>query len=159
MMGIIPGSERGGQGARRGLTLFEMVVLVFVVLLLGWFGMTQVRGARREVREELAAQHVRDIAKACALYRQAHDDYPANLRTLGPPESDPPYLPLSLAQESASVQGYRFAYTRPQPQAFMLRADPVQHGVSGVRHFVADQTIAVHATTENRDAVMTDPAS
>lgn len=134
-----------------------MVVLVMVVLLLGWFGMTQVAAARREVREEVAAQNLRDIAKACALYRKASSDYPPNLRTLGPPESNPPYLSLMLAQESVSIQGYQFVYSRPEPQTFMLRANPEQHGVAGLRHFVTDQSLEVHSTTEDRDASAMDP--
>ena len=137
--------------------MFEMLVLVIVVLLLGLFGMSQVSAARRDVREELAAQNLRDIAKACALYRKANPDYPANLRILGPPDSDPPYLPLSLSQEAESIQGYRFSYTRPESEAFVLRANPVEHGVSGKRHLVADQSLAVRGTTENRDATMADP--
>ncbi|MBI3321898.1 MAG: type II secretion system protein [Candidatus Omnitrophica bacterium] len=42
--------------------------------------------------------------------------------------------------------------------AFTLLGNPQAYQVAGVRHFLIDERMMIHATTENRDATTADPA-
>jgi hypothetical protein len=49
-------------------------------------------------------------------------------------------------------------YEREDPQRYTLRANPLQEGVTGERHYFASDALgAVHVTTEARDATAEDP--
>ncbi|MBI3323889.1 MAG: type II secretion system protein [Candidatus Omnitrophica bacterium] len=158
----IPGAGVG-NALRRGpvvaFTLVELLIVVAIIIMLAAVGFSQVARSRMVAREELALEHMKAISKACQMFFVAHRRFPAKLSELGLPVSDPPYLDLSLTRDPAVRQGYRLTYRRPEPDEFLLKADPIQHGATGIRHFVTDETLHMYYTDEDRDAVPgSDPA-
>jgi len=139
--------------------LIELLVVLAVIALVAMFGIRQVTRARMAVREELALNHLRTIAAACALYQRATQHVPVDLTALGPSGGEPPYLDEQLAQPSLTLQGYRISYARTDATSFTLHADPVRHGVTGRRHFVTDERREVHTTELNRPAELNDPVA
>ena len=149
-------SGRGCQGSRRGLTVMDLIIPAALVGVIAVFGLRQVGQARQSVREELALQNLRTLGTACRWYRQATSTYPDSLLRLGLPDSDPPYVPSVLALREPVRQGYVFTY-RSAAGGFEVQADPTEHGGTGRRHFLIDQTLAVRSTTEDRFATPADP--
>lgn len=123
-----------------------------ILVLLAAVGFSQVARSRMAAREALALQHLKTIAKGCQLFVAAQHRLPETLAELGPPISTPPYLDASLAQDPAVRQGYQFFYVRQAPGRFFLTANPVQHGATGLRHFLINQSLRVFYTDEDRDA-------
>ena len=143
--------------ARAGFTLIEILVLAIILGMLFVFGMGQLGRVRITTNEQLALSSVGVISKACQLYAVVNGTYPPNLVSLGPMASNPAYIDARLAHDPATKQGYIFTFTGGGA-SFTLRANPVRHGATGFRHFYMDQGFVVHATSQNRDAVSSDPA-
>lgn len=158
MTRIIPvaGAERiVGVTRRRAFTAVELSILLIAVAVVGLLAARQVVRARRVVREELALQNLRTLGTGCRFYARATQQMPDTLARLV--VEDPPYVPAALAGAEPVKQGYAFRYTRSTPSRFRIWADPVEHGATGSRHFVIDETLTVHATLEDRQATLSDP--
>ena len=134
-------------------TLVELLIVVAIVVMLAAVGLSQVAKSRMVAREQLALQSLKAVTKACRLFFVANQRVPVSLAELGAPHSDPPYLDPGLAQDPAVRQGYWFAYTAAGPREFLLTVNPVEHGTTGIRHFAVDESLRVHYTDEDRDAV------
>ena len=148
------------SGRRRrqhaGFTLIEILAVVAILALLASIGIIQLLRARIVTHEQLALISLRHIAKSCQFYALANGGaFPLNLTTLGPAGSSPPYLDAALAQDPATKQGYTFTYTAAGG-GFTLLADPERPGVTGVRHFYADQALIIHVN-ESGPASAADP--
>ena len=144
---------------RRAFTLIEILVVVSIIAMLMTVGIQQVLRARITGNEQVALSDLWLTAQSCHFFSLVRGRYPTAVSELTTPASDPPYL-TDPSLLSGQKTGYQFAYTPEpagNPSAFTLTANPVIHGVTGVRHFVADQTLAIHATSEDRDATSADP--
>ena len=150
-------SRRSGQ---RAFTLVEILVVVAIVALLAAMAAVNVLRARMVAQEQAALSDLQHVAKACHQYFAVNNVFPDTLTLLGPPTSNPSYLDAQLIGDgSIAVKGpYVFTYVGGLGGInFTLRANPSQHGVGGVRHFYINRDLAVHVTTENRNANVDDP--
>ena len=144
---------------RRAFTIIEILVVVAILSLLASVGIQQLLRARITTNEQLAINSVRLLVKSCQFYFLATQRYPTTLTNLGPGSSNPPYLD-DTGLLAGAKQGYQFSYAPgpgPSPITFTLLANPQGQGSTGVRHFFADQTQTIHATSQNRDATAADP--
>ncbi len=130
-----------------GFTLIEMLVVVAILALLLALGVAQLTRSRIVTNEHLALNSLRTLAKACQLYSLVNRDYPADLKALGLPEANPPYLQPDLIGDGARVvkQGYVFEYGQTSSGAgFALSAEPKTPKVTGTRYFYTDQHLRIH---------------
>ncbi len=144
--------------SRQGFSFVEILLVVAVIALLAMVGFNQLARARIVANEQLALHSMRLMAKACQFFVLANQRYPTSLMELGAPTTSPPYLDDSLIGDgtTTSKQGYRFTYTQPATGQFSIHANPQLHQETGTRHFYADQTMSIYATTEDRDATAND---
>ena len=144
---------------QRAFTLIEILVVVAILSLLAVVGVIQLQRTRIVTNEQLALTSLRLLSKSCQFFYLARQAYPTALTDLGTPVSNPPYVD-NAALLAGTKQGYRFVYTPgigPTPASFTLLANPVTHGVTGVRHFFIDEKMMIHATEQNQDATAADP--
>ena len=142
----------------RAFTLIEILVVIAIIAMLAVVASVQLARARITANEQLALNSLRLVAKSCQFFYLVATVYPQNLTELGPPTSYPPYVDGTLSTMAPAKQGYTFVYTSAADRlSFTLRANPQNHGVTGVRHFYVDQTLGIHATENNSDAGPSDP--
>lgn len=152
------------QGHRRnhkfltGFTLVEIMVVVAIVVVLATLAISLMLRNRITTNEAIAIAGLRTISSACQSYYATTIPhlYPDSLATLGPEQSEPPYIDSALASSSRS--GYDYTY---QPgvdgASFILRAEPVVYRRTGNRYFYTDETGKTTAK-EGESAGPGDPA-
>jgi len=152
------GRMAGHGVAVAGLVLGYVGLVFFVpmVLIIAAIAIPNVLRARMAANEASAVGTLRTYNTAMITYASACPDlgYPASLENLGPGGKDCNHLDVldaTLAVPAPVKNGYRFYYsqtgisngTRTQ---YILAADPVTPGTSGVRHFFTDQTGVIRAS-------------
>ncbi len=147
-----------GHGmAVAGLVLgyIELAFLPFI-LIIAAIAIPNVLRARMAANEASAVGTLRTYNTAMITYASACPDlgYPASLENLGPGGKDCNHLDVLDAALAVSVpvkNGYRFYYSQTgisngTKTRYILAADPVTPGTSGVRHFFTDQTGVIRAS-------------
>lgn len=148
------------QPTAKGFTLIELLVVVAIVAMLAAVGIPNILRNRMVAQERTVLDALRQTAKSCHYFFVVNQTFPNTLTVLGLPTSDPPYLDTQLIGDgtTATKAGYTFTYTQTAGGTdFTVLANPIQHGVTGERHFYVDRTLAVRGTTANRDATISDP--
>ena len=143
----------------RGFTLVEIMIVVAIIMVVAAIAVIQLGRARITMNEASALNSVRLVVKSCQFYFMVRQAYPTALNGLGAPTSNPPYI-SDTSLLAGNKQGYQFVYVPaagPTPDTFTLRANPLSHGVTGTRHFMTTEALAIYATTEDRDATTADP--
>ena len=144
---------------QRGMTIIEILVVVAIIAMLASMGMVQILRARIVTHEQLAISTMRHLSKVCYFYYLIHAQFPDTLNDLGVVGGQPAFVDPSLIGDGAAFdkQGYVFTFDSASPwTAFTILGNPKAHGSTGVRHFLMDQTYAVYATEENRNATTAD---
>ena len=147
-----------GHGmAVAGLVLgyIELAFLPFI-LIIAAIAIPNVLRARMAANEASAVGTLRTYNTAMITYASACPDlgYPASLENLGPGGKDCNHLNVvdaTLAVTAPVKNGYRFYYSQTgisngTKTRYILAADPVTPGTSGVRHFFTDQTGVIRAS-------------
>ena len=149
--------HRPSRGPRAAFSFLEVLVVTVILTLFFALAVSQLRRARIATNEALALNSVRVIGKACHFYYVVNGRYPADLATLGPAVSNPPYIDSMLTENPMSKQGYVLTYRAVEGgTGFTLTGNPLIHEVTGRRHFYVDQEFTVHETPQNRNATSAD---
>lgn len=120
-----------------------------------------------EARARVALHEINSAQETYA--RTYPQGFSPTLAALGPPPSGAaPSASAAGLIEAALAQGtqsqYTFRYTHEPPDAagkitgYTVTADPARPECSSWRHYLTDQTGAIHETFENRPATVNDPA-
>lgn len=158
-----------GQGiATAGLVLGYMgVAAIPFILIIAAIAIPNLLRAKMAANEASAAASLRWYNTAFVSYsvQCTNVGYPTSVVNLGPGSGDCTHANLvegALAQPNAVKSGYVFIY---QPRAtdaqgritgYAISADPMQPGVSGIRHFYTDETGVIRFET-NAGATSSSP--
>lgn len=115
---------------------------------------------RHDQREAIA--WMKNLHECAIAYASSHParGFPAQLDLLGP-KGTKCLEPFSPEKEKS---GYTFTYASSVPDAngkvetYFVAARPINRGRPGHRSFYMDTTGVIHATGEDRDATLQDPA-
>ena len=149
------------RAAHGGFTLVELLVIVVIISLLAVMAIVALLRARIVTSERLALSTMRNVRQALDMYSLVRQIYPPDLTYLGVPYSNPPILqPDQIGNGIVFTrQGYVFDYAAPVGPTYTMHANPQQHNITGERHFLTDHSHVVYATTQNRNALITDPVA
>ena len=144
---------------RAGFTIVELMVVVVIIAILAIIAVFALLRARIATSEQMALQTLRNVRNALEMYLMVQQAYPPDLTLMGPPQADPSFLPPDQIGTGLtfSRQGYVFTYVPPSGGAFALLAGPQKYRATGERHFLTNNTQTVYFTTDDRDALTTDP--
>ena len=157
-----------GQGlAVAGLVLgYIGLAAIPFILIIAAIAIPNLLRARTAANEASAVGTLRTYNTAMVTYVNACPDigYPSSLDNLGPGGKDCAHMDLVEPQMAAQVpvkHGYRFFYMREQsPEGklkYILAADPVTPGTSGVRHFFTDESGVIRFSMRGAADVNSEP--
>jgi len=146
------GRLQGDGMALAGLILgYLSVAFIPVLLMIAAIAIPNLLRARMAANEASAVGSMRIIVTAAVTYYGRYNKgFPPDLASMGPPfgtSADSNRADLLDGQlASGSRNGYVFTYRAEStsgngaPDVFLLTADPISSGASGIRHFFVDQT-------------------
>jgi type IV pilus assembly protein PilA len=150
----------GGKGmAIAGLVLGYLGLSVLPILIIAAIAIPNLLRAKMAANEASAVGSLRSYQYALGEYAAKCPQlgFPRALGNLGPGRGDcqrAQLLDNSLGIDKPTKSGYVFTYT-PGPQqsrgqvvSFILEADPIVQGSTGMRHFYLDQTGVLHMSSE-----------
>jgi len=143
----------GGQGlATAGLVLGYMgIAFIPFLLIIAAIAIPNLLRSRMAANEASAVGSLRTYNTAMISYASncPQIGYPESVQKLGAGSGDCDHANLieeQMASSSAIKSGYRFVYHPAPPDnqghivSYVISADPVASGSSGVRHFYTDET-------------------
>ena len=154
-----PAAESSGAGTRPdtglpfrkkriGLSWGTVIALCVVANGLLFILIPTLIHSRMAVNEAGAVGSLREINTECVTYSSTYGKgFPPALENLrgNPPSSEGHYLPLDEILARGTNSGYKFRYSPGPPvdrviQSYQVYAEPIEPGVTGVRHFFTDQS-------------------
>lgn len=151
----------------RGVGWFAVYVASLFIIVAALPDLLYTAHHQYEARARVALHEINSAQETYA--RTYPQGYSPTLAALGPPPSGAaPSVSAAGLIEAALAQGtqsqYAFRYTHEPPDAtgkitgYTVAADPARPECSSWRHYLSDQTGAIHETFENRPATVNDPA-
>lgn len=151
----------------RGFSLIELLIVVTIILILAAIAIPRLIAVKMVANEAACVSNLRAIDDAEAAYAANYPGigFSASLTALGgagpaPSSAGALLLDRSLAQGSPIKSGYVFTYTpdgASPATTYAVNADPQIANVTGVRHFIVDETGIIHYKV-GAPATSSDPA-
>jgi type IV pilus assembly protein PilA len=151
----------------RGVGWFAVYLVSLFVIVAALPDLLYTAHHNSEVVARLALQKINSAQDTYA--RTYPQGFSPTLDALGPPRSGAAPGPSAAGLIEADLahgthSQYAFRYTHEPPDAtgkitrYTVTADPARPECSSWRHYLTDQTGAIHETFENRPATVNDPA-
>ena len=140
-----------GIEEENGFSLIELLIVVAIILIIAAIAIPNFLHSRMSANETSAAGSLRSINTACVTYTTSYGiGFPSSLATLGTSgaASSTSADILDSVLASGVKSGYTFTYVAgPQSSGMVLtyivNADPVVPGQTGIRHFYTDQSFVI----------------
>jgi len=140
-----------GIEEENGFSLIELLIVVAIILIIAAIAIPNFLHSRMSANETSAAGSLRSINTACVTYTTSYGmGFPSSLATLGTSgaASSTSADILDSVLAGGVKSGYTFTYVAgPQSSGMVLtyivNADPVVPGQTGIRHFYTDQSFVI----------------
>jgi len=140
-----------GIEEENGFSLIELLIVVAIILIIAAIAIPNFLHSRMSANETSAAGSLRSINTACVTYTTSYGmGFPSSLATLGTSgaASSTSADILDSVLAGGVKSGYTFTYVAgPQSGGMVLtyivNADPVVPGQTGIRHFYTDQSFVI----------------
>lgn len=141
-----------------GFSLIEVLIVVAIILIIAAIAIPQYLRSRMQANEASAVSSMRAICSANVLYeRNYQNGYATTLAALGPvPGGGPPTASnadvLDPQVAGGIKAGYQFTYASSSsgggpPEKFVVNANPISAGQTGMRYFFVDQSMVIRFET------------
>ena len=154
---------------KKGFSLIELLIVVAIILIIAAIAIPNLLRARMAANEASAVGSLRTYNTAMAMYvnQCPQIGYPKELSHLGGPTGGDRCTRADLVSGEMAApvpvkSGYRFTYTARTDGngvilSYVLSADPVSPGGSGMRHFFTDQTGVIRMSVQGSADANSEP--
>jgi type IV pilus assembly protein PilA len=160
--------QSNARTADRGFSLIELLIVVAIILIIAAIAIPDLLHARIAANEASAVENVRTITSANVVYYTTYGVgfAPVLLDFQDPGGATPSPTAAGLLDNilvTGTKAGYVFTYVSLLPdgsgffQNYTLNADPLTPGITGARHFYADEPAVIRVNL-TIPATSTDPA-
>ena len=154
-----------GMKREKGFSLIELLIVVAIILIIAAIAIPNFIHSRMSANEASAVGSLRTINTACVNYSTSFGiGYPSSLATLGTSggASSTSADLLDSVLAGGVKSGYTFTYVAAAQAGgivptYIVNADPVVPGQTGVRHFYTDQSFVIRFNISSAATVSDSP--
>ena len=158
------------KNKQRGFSLIELLIVVAIILIIAAIAIPNLLRSKMAANESSAVGSLRSLNTACVTYSTNYGGFPASLTVLGgegsgtAPSSTSAQL-IDNVLQTGTKTGYNFTFSAGTADAagnvdyYIINANPITPGTTGLRYFFTDQTGVIRADTANPATSASTPIS
>jgi prepilin-type N-terminal cleavage/methylation domain-containing protein len=158
------------KNKQKGFSLIELLIVVAIILIIAAIAIPNLLRSKIAANESSAVGSLRSLNTACVTYATAYGGFPSSLTALGGEGSGTGASSTSAqlidnVLQSGVKTGYNFTFSAGTADAannidyYIINANPVNPGTTGMRYFYTDQTGVIRADTAQAATSSSTPIS
>jgi prepilin-type N-terminal cleavage/methylation domain-containing protein len=157
------------KNKQKGFSLIELLIVVAIILIIAAIAIPNLLRSKMAANESSAVGSLRSLNTACVTYSTSYGGFPTSLTVLGGEGSGA--VSSTNAQlidnvlQTGTKSGYNFTFSAGTADSagnidfYIINANPVTPGTTGLRYFFTDQTGVIRADTANAATSVSTPIS
>ena len=146
------------RNKQKGFSLIELLIVVAIILIIAAIAIPNLLRSKMAANEASAVGSLRTLNTACVTYSTTYGGFPASLTAMGgegsgsAPTSTSAQL-IDNVLQSGVKSGYNFTFSAGTADSagnvdyYIINANPVTPGTTGLRYFFTDQSGVIRAST------------
>ncbi len=145
------------RNKQKGFSLIELLIVVAIILIIAAIAIPNLLRSKMAANEASAVGSLRTLNTACVTYATTYGGFPASLTAMGGEGSGA--VTSTNAQlidnvlQTGTKSGYNFTFSAGAADSagnvdyYIINANPVTPGTTGLRYFFTDQSGVIRAST------------
>jgi type IV pilus assembly protein PilA len=146
------------RSKQKGFSLIELLIVVAIILIIAAIAIPNLLRSKMAANEASAVGSLRTLNTACVTYSTTYGGFPSSLTAMGGEGSGS--SPTSTASQlidnvlqTGTKSGYNFTFSGGTADSagnidyYIINANPVTPGSTGLRYFYTDQSGVIRAST------------
>jgi len=158
------------RNKQKGFSLIELLIVVAIILIIAAIAIPNLLRSKMAANEASAVGSLRTLNTACVTYSTTYGGFPASLTAMGgegsgsAPTSTSAQL-IDNVLQSGVKSGYNFTFSAGTADSagnvdyYIINANPVTPGTTGLRYFFTDQSGVIRASTSGAATSASTPIS
>jgi prepilin-type N-terminal cleavage/methylation domain-containing protein len=158
------------KNRQKGFSLIELLIVVAIILIIAAIAIPNLLRSKMAANESSAVGSLRSLNTACVTYSTSYGGFPTSLTVLGGegsgsgPSSTSAQL-IDNVLQSGVKSGYNFTFSAGTADSagnidyYVINANPVTPGTTGLRYFFTDQSGVIRADTSAAATASSTPIS
>jgi prepilin-type N-terminal cleavage/methylation domain-containing protein len=157
------------RNKQKGFSLIELLIVVAIILIIAAIAIPNLLRSKMAANEASAVGSLRSLNTACVTYATTYGGFPGSLSAMGGEGSGT--VSSTNAQlidnvlQTGTKSGYNFTFSAGTADSagnvdyYIINANPVTPGTTGLRYFFTDQSGVIRASTTGAATSTSTPIS